>query len=1103
MKPDFALILSHDGIALVHRAKEGWTLLGEAALEGDDPMAEVAALRDKARAQAPRGFTSKLVLPDSQILYTAIYAPGPSPAQRKTQIEIALEGMTPYPVSELVYDFVGPGQTVQVAVIARETLKEAESFAQENGFNPVSFVAAPEPGDFPGEPHFGLTSSVAQHIPEGAHVEPDKSALIVAVDLSEDATEALAEAVTQEAPLAKADAADAQSDITDLADDSAVSETELAELSALDQPTEAASAEEPEATLPEEPGEFSDLLAASEGETDAQDTSAPEAPSDDTPGAESPAAKAAEAVTAGEVASEETQATEAVELAEAEPNDTAIDDAEDGVEPSDASLTAAGLAATPAVPEAAEPDAKPEEATSNSEDEGHDTSEDDDDDLPKSDASVIAAAFASRRDHTTTVTVNETPPRLGGATRLHPQPDRSEIAAGSAKIAAPSLDFDEPDPRFEPKAAPRAGAKGAKPVGAAARKGTGGAGALGAKPATSLLRKEAKDGPDPSTATPAPIVETSQDKTVFGGTKRPATGGKPRHLGLMLTGALVLVLAIIALWTTLLDDPAPVDAPTDTIAEAPAPDANDAPEQTALAPATPDTTATPEVAEPGSQAQTDAAPEQPARESDQVAALAPADEQPAPAAPSDEAATAATDDTAAADEATPAKTGTETAATEQPTDTQPADTATADQLADTQPDTPDTAGETTANTAPVSQAEAADSTVDTQADAATGDAATSDAPQSDTTEPPATEAQNATTETQPSNLPAFTATPLDPPSAETLQSETPPPDTPPVTPTEDGVEMPGGFTLFAGEPDVTPGSRPEAVAQAYAETQPVTPEGTLGAIPSLSGFRPANRPADLTGAAPAPEQTDPAAQADPNDQGALDPALQPNPELQTTRPTARPDAVTELASTQAPASESAAVANPELAALRPERRPTSIQEAVSAAVQAQDDAVAENTDPFAGATALAVARSAPPPTKPRNFSRSVENALAAAIAAEPAPSVAAAAARAPVATPVPDPRPADLDEPEPTAAPPRLPTSASVARQATEENVINLRKINLIGLYGSSSNRRALVRLSNGRFVKVGVGDRLDGGRVTQIGSNALTYKKGSRNLTLKLLQGG
>ncbi|OWY09740.1 hypothetical protein B6V74_06910 [Thioclava sp. F42-5] len=1102
MKPDFALILSHDGIALVHRAKEGWTLLGEAALEGDDPMAEVAALRDKARAQAPRGFTSKLVLPDTQILYTAIYAPGPSPAQRKKQIEAALEGMTPYPVSELVYDFAGPGQTVQVAVIARETLKEAESFAQENGFNPVSFVAAPEPGDFPGEPQFGLTSSVAQYIPEGAHVEPDKSALIVAVDLSEEARETPAEAVPSEAPeteSAEVETAAAQSDMAELSDDSAVSETELAELSALDQPARAeATAEEADLTLPDEPGEFSELLDTAGAEPDAQQG----APSEDTPAAASPAAKAAEAVAAGEVAPEETEAADAVEFAEGEPDGALSDDAEadSAEETSDAALAAAGLSAAPALPTAAEADAKPEEVAHDAESDQSEAleSDEDDDDLPKSDASVIAAAFASRRDHAATVTVNDTPPRLGGATRLSPMPDRSKIASGDAKITAPTLDFDEPDPRFTPKEPQKTGAKAGKATAPSARTGIGGTTALGAKSATSLLREEAKDGPDASTATPAPIVERTSDKTVFGGTKRSTTGGKPRHLGLMLTGALVLVLAIIALWTTLLDDPAPVDAPVDAIAEAPAPAAGDAPEQTALAPATPDVAA-PEATQSDAQAQAN----QSAPQDEQVAALAPADAQPAPSEQSDAVTTAAPATAAPAQDQAPTQSG----ADAQPSDTQPADTAAAEPPADAQATASDITASDTVDTAPDtmlnSQAETPDATADTQTDVAANDTTASETAQSDATEAPATEAQTASPAPPPAELPAFTATPLAPPSADTLQSDTQPPDTPPVTPTEDGVEMPGGFTLYAGAPAVTPGPRPEAVAQAYAATQPITPEGTLGAIPSLSGFRPADKPANLTGATAAPNETDPATQADPNDQGALDPALQPNPELQTTRPTARPDAVTKLATTQAPASESAAVANPELAALRPPRRPASIQESVAAAVQAQDEAVAENADPFAGATALAVARSAVPPTKPRNFSRSVENALAAAIAAEPAQTVAAAAARAPVATPVPDPRPADLDEPEPTAAPTRLPTSASVARQATEKNVINLRKINLIGLYGSSSNRRALVRLSNGRFVKVGVGDRLDGGRVTQIGSNALTYKKGSRSLTLKLLQEG
>ncbi|VAV92087.1 Translation initiation factor 2 (IF-2; GTPase), partial [hydrothermal vent metagenome] len=41
MKPNFALILSSDGIGLLHRsvagAAEGWNTLGEASLEGADP----------------------------------------------------------------------------------------------------------------------------------------------------------------------------------------------------------------------------------------------------------------------------------------------------------------------------------------------------------------------------------------------------------------------------------------------------------------------------------------------------------------------------------------------------------------------------------------------------------------------------------------------------------------------------------------------------------------------------------------------------------------------------------------------------------------------------------------------------------------------------------------------------------------------------------------------------------------------------------------------------------------------------------------------------------------------------------------------------------
>ena len=61
------------------------------------------------------------------------------------------------------------------------------------------------------------------------------------------------------------------------------------------------------------------------------------------------------------------------------------------------------------------------------------------------------------------------------------------------------------------------------------------------------------------------------------------------------------------------------------------------------------------------------------------------------------------------------------------------------------------------------------------------------------------------------------------------------------------------------------------------------------------------------------------------------------------------------------------------------------------------------------------------------------------------------------------------------AVKPKAPSPASVARQATLDNAINLRRVNLIGVYGTPANRRALVRLPSGRYKKVKVGDR--GGR--------------------------
>jgi hypothetical protein len=56
-----------------------------------------------------------------------------------------------------------------------------------------------------------------------------------------------------------------------------------------------------------------------------------------------------------------------------------------------------------------------------------------------------------------------------------------------------------------------------------------------------------------------------------------------------------------------------------------------------------------------------------------------------------------------------------------------------------------------------------------------------------------------------------------------------------------------------------------------------------------------------------------------------------------------------------------------------------------------------------------------------------------------------------------------------------------------------------IGLFNEHVNRSALVRLPSGRFVRVSVGDRLDGGRVAAIGESSLQYVINGRNVTLEI----
>ena len=155
MKPNFALTLSFEGIGLLHRAFPGWHLVGEIDLDNSDLLGDLNRLREKAIALDPSGLRSKLVIPNDQIKYLNFDPKDSPPEDLPDLVAQELDGATPYALSDLAHDWVENDGTIWVAAVARETLNEAEAFAKEHQFNPVSFVATPKSDEYPAEPFFG------------------------------------------------------------------------------------------------------------------------------------------------------------------------------------------------------------------------------------------------------------------------------------------------------------------------------------------------------------------------------------------------------------------------------------------------------------------------------------------------------------------------------------------------------------------------------------------------------------------------------------------------------------------------------------------------------------------------------------------------------------------------------------------------------------------------------------------------------------------------------------------------------------------------------------------------------------------------------------
>lgn len=173
MKPDFALDFRENQIALLHRHQMGWKVIGRVAMDDPDLDAALAYMRATALGLSPRGISTKLILPNDAILYTSLSDLPLDPAKRAAQIAADLTGRTPYAVEDLAWDWADHGASADLAVIARETLAEAEAFAESRRFNPISFAAIPNSGDFDSQFWFGPSKLSQKLLASGEVVERD------------------------------------------------------------------------------------------------------------------------------------------------------------------------------------------------------------------------------------------------------------------------------------------------------------------------------------------------------------------------------------------------------------------------------------------------------------------------------------------------------------------------------------------------------------------------------------------------------------------------------------------------------------------------------------------------------------------------------------------------------------------------------------------------------------------------------------------------------------------------------------------------------------------------------------------------------------------
>ena len=328
-----------------------------------------------------------------------------------------------------------------------------------------------------------------------------------------------------------------------------------------------------------------------------------------------------------------------------------------------------------------------------------------------------------------------------------------------------------------------------------------------------------------------------------------------------------------------------------------------------------------------------------------------------------------------------------------------------------------------------------------------------------------------------------------------------------IIPTAEGIVTPEGVRLVAGKPPRVPPARPEpraATVQATVEPAAAEPAETAAAPvfadPALAGARPRPRPESISTSPSAAGDDASLIVADTTRLTSLKPRARPaellaRGEAELAANTAEASAAAQAASASLVAGLDDSTASPLAVAVsrKPAARPQTLDRSIEAAVQlaAADASLVPDT----ALLAPAVLPSAEPPPA----------------AAEPAPLAKAPTLKLPKQEPAPsvftkeeanDPAVVELDEPDSGGKTSGSATRSIVAKKATYANALNMSKISLIGVFGSPSSRYAMVRQPGGRFVKVEVGDRIDGGRIAAISEREVSYVKNGQTHTLSMPRG-